>query len=261
MKEVRLQTACPICEKEIESNLCPECGVRRPKHKTTIRSLIVDTASNILSIERSGLGTCIAIITRPYKVVHSYMIGYRNHYQTPGRILFYTISFLAIYISFIDDTMGLSRLTMDMGGMSKQVSILITLFSFFSVGSYLTYIRYGISYLNHIVSVIYIVCTHFILYYLLIGPISLFIFGESDYGFIVVLFVLAHYLVANAIVFGKKVWWRIGLNIISHILVTYAVITLVNVTSYLILQNPEATMFRIYKVEAKLIQLIHHLIH
>lgn len=261
MKNKRVLTACPICEKEIESNLCPDCGVRRPKHKTTIRSLIVDTISNILSIERSGLGTCIAIITRPNKVVNSYMEGFRNHYQTPGRILFYTVSFLAIYISFVDDTMGLSHLTMDMGGLSKQVSVLITLFSFFSVGSYLTYLRNSISFLDHIVSVIYIVCTHFILYYLLIGPASLFFFEEPNYGYIIVLLVLAHYFVANAIVFGKKIWWRIVLNVTSHVVVTYTVITLVNVASYFISQNPDATLFRIYKIEAKLIQFIHHLIH
>lgn len=263
MKKEELKTACPVCKNEIENKICSECGVRKPKHKTTLRSLILDTLSNILSLERSGLGTCIAITARPTEVVNSYMDGYRNHYQTPGRILFYTISFSAIYISVLDSSLGLSGTKTTINMISKHTFILLSMFVFFSISSFFTYIRTRLSYIYHLVSAIYIISTNFMLYYLLIGLSYLFILNESDYGSLAFGVIITHYVIANATVFTRiKKWWRILINIFLHLVIFYIFINLLNILNYFVTtQNPDSTLFSLTGYETNILHFIHHLTH
>lgn len=223
---------------------------------------MVDAISNILSLEKSGLGTLILVLRAPEKVISNYMLGYKHHYQTPGRILFYTVSFAAIYISIVDNTLGLARITTNILVISKQLAILLGMFVLFSLSSYFTFIRNRISYLHHLVAVIYLVCTHFISYYLVLGLTFYYFTNISTYGGMILGLITIHYYIANATVFTKRhKWWRIGLNTLAHMLVTYAVILFINIIFYLFSQNPDISLVRVSSIEERLILMIHHLIH
>lgn len=253
---------CSSCNRKIEDRYCTACGIKKPLRPTSFKTLALDSITNILSLEKSGLGTLTLLLRKPERVVSNYMDGFRNHYQTPGRILFYTISFAAIYISLVDNSLGLSRVTTNMVVVSKQLAILIGMFLLFSLSSYFTFIRNRISYLHHLVAVIYLVCTLFIFYYLLLGLSFYYFTNISSYGGLILGLIAIHYYISNATVFTKKrVWWHVGLNAFAHVLMTYVVILFINITFYLVLQDPEVTLIRVSNVEEKLVQFIHHLIH
>lgn len=139
---------------------CNRCGQKLSESPTTVFSLINDFLSNIFSIERSAFATILKILKDPQPIVENYYSGFRNYYASPGKILFYGIAVVALHLSFVNDTvMGLS-LTVE--NFNALYLFWIVLCPVLLLCSYITFIRIEKGIAKHLISLIYIASSLFI---------------------------------------------------------------------------------------------------
>jgi len=174
----RMETnkTCTICQIEIINSYCGDCGQKINTKKTTILSIISDFVSNMLSLERSVFATLIKLIISPGKVIDNYMLGFRNYYQSPAKILFYALTYAAIHVTYIDSY--ILGGDMQSSTFSNQFLFSAVFIPFTILTSYLTFIRRKYGFTKHLVTMLYLTSCFFLVFMILY---DLIVWLWSDY--------------------------------------------------------------------------------
>lgn len=202
MKNLATNTKiCSICEIYIEENYCTKCGQEYTGKIASILLMITDFFSNFFSVEKSGFATILKILKNPKHVVNNYHLGYRNYYASPGKMLLYGIAIVAIHLTFVDANKVLG-ISLEGEGLNAQYLFWILLIPTLLFVSYLTFFRIEKRLSKHLVSIVYIATSVFIVLIILNDLASLaFDIDTHGYG----LFIMSMWVfIWNSRVFTKS---------------------------------------------------------
>ena len=152
---------CTICQTEITQKYCPNCGQEISTSDTTLKSLISDFFSNLLSLEKSVFAGLIKIITNPKELVINYWRGHRKYYLSPGKLLVYALAIAALHITYVND--DLLGLTFEFEGGGGQFIFWMIFFPFLTLTSYLCFFRQKFNLAKHVISIAYIASCFFMI--------------------------------------------------------------------------------------------------
>lgn len=175
---------CTVCDSVIEKNYCTNCGQKLILKKPTILSMFSDIVANIFSLEKSVFAAIYYIIVSPNKLIDNYYSGYRNYYPSPGKILFYTLTYAAIHIAFISPK--ILGLALDADLLSPQIVFWIIILPFLTLTSYLSFITRQQKFVKHFVAALYFSGSFF----LVIGIISDLLIWVVDFTHDVLILVI-----------------------------------------------------------------------
>ena len=210
---------CSICKLEIHQKYCGNCGQQIGESETTMLSIVSDFFSNLLSVEKSVFACIYKLFTDPKKIVENYWNGNRKYYPSPGKMLFYSFAVAALHLTYVSDSlMGLVMEDGDMSGIGPQFVFWLIILPILILSSYLTFIRKKISVTKHLISIMYLGATFFMLVIILQDVIEYFFPNTVKGGSFVIFFMTVFIL--NAKVFspaGNKA--KVALNTLLSILI------------------------------------------
>lgn len=94
---------CSHCETEIEQNYCPKCGQKWLGKPTTIVGMFLEIIEVQFSLERSVFATFLKLLSKPKDVIVNFSNGFRRFYASPGKVIFYSLTFLALHLAFVNE--------------------------------------------------------------------------------------------------------------------------------------------------------------
>jgi len=208
------ENTCSVCEIPIRGKYCSRCGQKLTEGPTTLISLISDFLSNFFSMDRSAFATIFKILKNPYPIVQNYYSGFRNYYASPGKILLYGIAVVALHLRFVNDTvMGLS---LDLENFDASYLFWIVLFPVLLFSSFITFIRIERGLTKHLISLIYIASSLFIIITIL-NDLIIMTFGDKLGLWTFISFVFLIFLWNSRVFSAKKNPIYILLNTIIQI--------------------------------------------
>lgn len=215
------QKICTICDIPIQENYCSRCGQKASEEPITTISLITDFLSNFFSIERSGFATIFKIILNPKPIVDNYYSGFKNYYASPGKILLYGIAVVALHISFVNNkVMGVS---LNLQNFNSQYFFWISLLPILLFISYLAFIRKTKRLSKHLISLIYISSSLFIILTILNDLIILL--TDDKLGiWAFVIFVVLIFLWNSRVFTDKKNYLYIILNTVIQLTIFMGIV-------------------------------------
>lgn len=180
---------CKNCEQNFNGNYCSNCGQKSNVRKVDFKYLLEEIPNSIFQINRGFLFTLKELFTRPGHCIREFLEGKRkNHFKPLAFIIFTsTLYVLSHYFlgnqTFIDDAIsgyksGDNVENSDlMNWISKnQTYVILILVPFFSLASYLAFIKSKYNYFEHLVLNIYITGQQMFIYF-----IFSFIFDRNSY--------------------------------------------------------------------------------
>jgi len=219
---------CSICKTPMQDTFCATCGQKHSNKRTTFLSIITDYITQILSLERSGFATIIQLIIYPKKVVENYWNGYRNYFQSPGKILFYFLTIAGLQIVLVSPK--LFDLTISAGIISPQF-VFIIIIPLLSLTSYLTYKKHGLHYGEHFIAQTYLFSVFGILF-IIVGNVFDYLL-KFNLGIFNFFFMLLIILLWSVFVFSKKrKWYFLILNFLLELVVFISIISILITLGY-----------------------------
>lgn len=180
---------CKNCEQNFDGNYCNNCGQNSNVRKVDYKYLIDEIQNSIFQINRGFLFTLKELFIKPGHSIREFLEGKRkNHFKPLAFIIFTsTLYVLAHYFignqTFIDDAItgyksGAKVPNNDlMNWISKnQTYFILILVPFFSLASYLAFLKSKYNYFEHLVLNIYITGQQMIIYF-----IFSFIYDRNSY--------------------------------------------------------------------------------
>lgn len=210
---------CSNCNTIINDAYCNHCGQKFVPKRVSIFTIFSDFIAQLLSLEKSGFATSVKLITHPKKVIENYFNGYRNFYQSPGKILFYFITVTGLHVLFINKTLFGATLNTGSELLSPQVLLTAIIIPILSLVAYITFIKQNNhkNFAEHLIAQTYFFSVFGILFIILDDIISQFTL-EVDYFSIQ--FLIPIILFWTALTFSKKrAWYFILLNFLLLLLV------------------------------------------
>ncbi|MBW6481783.1 MAG: DUF3667 domain-containing protein [Vicingaceae bacterium] len=210
---------CSNCNTTINDAYCAHCGQKFVPKRVNIFTIFSDYVSQILSLEKSGFATFIKLITHPKKVIENYLNGYRNFYQSPGRLLFYFITVAGLHVLLVDKKLFGTAINVGSEFLSPQIILTALIIPFLSLVAYLAFIKQNNhkNFAEHLIAQTYLFSVFGMLFIILDDIISLFTL-EIDYFSIE--FLMPAILFWTALTFSKKrTWYFILLNFLLLLLV------------------------------------------
>lgn len=208
---------CTICQSEREGKYCSNCGQKIEVTKTGLTTLITDFYHNIFSFQKSVISTLIDLLKSPSKVVNNYALGYRGYYRSPGNILLFLLTLTAVHFIFIDQAVFGMQVSFRSEEIQGHFTFLLIIIFVISITSYLYYLKVKASYVKHLISVIYLSFTFYIILLILSDVLSFFI---ADLEFYFLLLLILFVIIWNSIVFlTNKNFWNVFLHSFLHLLV------------------------------------------
>ena len=233
-------TNCTICDTPLIDQYCYHCGQRYYGKRLNTITIFSDLLANIYTLERSVFATLIFLIRKPYNVINNYWSGFRNYYQSPGKLLFYASTVLGLHIAFMgNQIMGVkfsAQISYKPADISQSILFLFLFIPMITFTSYISFIRAKRNLAEHVITVIYMISCWSIIMIILDDSIRL-IFGNvmrfySIFVFLVLIFIW------NAMVFSKnKKWYIVIINSLKQIIVL--IMLLVGIIFIIYLINPE----------------------
>lgn len=213
---------CSICNIPVQEAYCGRCGQKISGKTATTSSLITDFISNFFSVERSGFATIFRVLRNPKPIVENYYIGNKNYYASPGKILLYAIAVAAIHVSFFDKkVLGIS---VEDDNFSAQYLFWIVLFPVLLLVSNLTFIRSERRLSKHLISIVYISSSLFIVL-ILINDLVAYA-TDSILGIWSFLTFMLLVIIWNSRVLTKGGRFRIVINTIVQIIIFSGIVWL-----------------------------------
>lgn len=221
-------TNCSICKTPVQDTFCHHCGQKYTAKRTTFLSIITDYITQILSLERSGFATITQVIISPKRVVENYWNGYRNYFQSPGKILFYFLTIAGLQIVLVNPK--LFDMDISAGIISPQF-VFIIIIPLLSLTSYLTYKKHRLHYGEHFIAQTYLFSVFGILF-IIVGNIFDYLL-KINFGIFNFLFMLLIILLWSAFVFSKKrKWYFLILNFLLELVVFISIISILFTLGY-----------------------------
>lgn len=215
---------CPNCNIVFQGKFCYQCGQKHVNKKVTLWNIISDYFVQIFSFERSGIATFAQLIIAPRKIIFHYLNGYRNFYQSPGRLLLYFITVAGLYVFLVSKK--LFGISINVGELSPQVGLIIILIPLLSLSSYLTYFKSKHNFGEHFIAQTYLFAVFGIILIVLEGFFRKIIGLTIDFnGFSILITTI---ILWTSFVFSRKQKWYIYLvNTLLNIIVFASIIALI----------------------------------
>ena len=180
---------CKNCGKKFEGKYCSYCGQNSNVRKVDYKYLINEIPNSIFQINRGFLFTLKELFIRPGHSIREFLEGKRKSHFKPLAfiILTSTLYVLSHYFidnqTFIDDAItgyksGANAENNDLLNWiaKNQTYFILILIPFFSLASYLAFLRSKYNYFEHLVLNIYITGQQMFIYFLFS-----FIYNRNSY--------------------------------------------------------------------------------
>lgn len=225
------ETKCTVCEAIAVGSFCENCGQKIGRTETTLLSMFRDIVSNVFSMEKSVFAGIKSVLFSPGKLIENYFEGNRNYYPSPGKLLFYALTFAAFHVAFTDSKILGIRL--DLNDKNPQFLFWLFFIPIMTLTSYLAFVKSDRRITKHFIAVLYLSSSFFIVFTIL-NDLIIWLYRDlfSDYLF-------AAYSVLfftwNSIVFTKgNKPLKVGLNVLLQLVIFVAFILLSIGVVYLI---------------------------
>jgi len=169
---------CKNCEQDIVGKFCNNCGQKTNVRKINFRYILDEIPNSIFQIDRGFFFTIEEMSTRPGHSIREFLEGKRKNYLKPLAFIFLTstlyvvVNYLIGNFTFMDDFIGgikdYNRNAIDSDVFdwisNKQTYLIIVLMPFFSLASYLAFIKSKYNYFEHLVLNFYITGQQMLIY-------------------------------------------------------------------------------------------------
>lgn len=200
---------CTICNEKTTEKYCGNCGQELSNKEVTFRGLISDLVVSTLDVEKSVFAVLLHVFVNPAKLIVNYWKGFKKYYPSPFKVLIYALAVAAIHLAYVDSE--ILGVTLQTTLVETQIGFWIILLPLLGLSSYITYLRMKMSFTKHIISLIYIAGSFFILL-TIISDLALLTTG-FDFDQVTFITFLSLIFLWNARVFSKKKeWWVFILN-------------------------------------------------
>lgn len=181
------ESQCSICGTEVSSSYCPECGQLKGSKETSVKSMLIDLATNLFSLEKSVFSGIRIILTSPSTIITNYWAGNRSYHPSPGKMLFYALTIAAIHVAYVRPmVMGI---VLNQNDENPQFLFWLTLVPLLVFASALTYIRKQRKLSRHLISILYLATCFFMLFTVL-DDLLVLVFTISLDPFVFVSFIV-----------------------------------------------------------------------
>ncbi|MBO3100287.1 DUF3667 domain-containing protein [Gelidibacter pelagius] len=170
---------CKNCEQNINGNFCSNCGQKSKVRRVDFKYLLEEIPNSIFQINRGFLFTLKELFIRPGHCIREFLEGKRkNHFKPLAFIIFTsTLYVISHYFlgnqTFIDDAIsgfkagGKVENSSIIDWISKnQTYVILLLVPFFSLASYLAFLKSKYNYFEHLVLNIYITGQQMFIYFI-----------------------------------------------------------------------------------------------
>ena len=199
-KRMKEDKICSICKITIQENYCSRCGQEASGKKTTTINLITDFLSNFFSLEKSVFATIFKLLMNPKPIVDNYYLGFKNYYSSPGKILLYSIATITLHITFVNP--NVLGMVINVKNLNTQYFFWIMHLPIVLIISYLAFINNKENFSKHLISIIYISGSAFIVF-TIINDLIILIAGDMLGNLAFIIFLLFTFI-WNSRVFSKK---------------------------------------------------------
>ncbi|MBX2871455.1 MAG: DUF3667 domain-containing protein [Saprospiraceae bacterium] len=175
---------CKNCEKSFEGSYCNHCGQKSEIRRIDAKYLLHEIPNSVFQLDRGFLFTVKELFLRPGHSIRAFLQGKRKPHYKPFAylIITFTLYALAAYFmarnTYIDDLLfGFKGRMMESGEAvntpildwisAHQVYVTLLILPFFSLASYLAFIRSSYNYFEHLVLNLYITGQQMIIYLIL----------------------------------------------------------------------------------------------
>lgn len=208
---------CPNCNTDFPTRFCPNCGTEYQEKRLTTLSLIKDSISTIISLDKSFFRQIHLMFTNPGKIVNDYRNGFRRYYISPLRMLFIATLFLSG--SFLITKGNFLGLTVIISEDTKYISQGFVIFALFLpliiLSTWITYIREKWNFAESTVLAIYNSSFWIILFSIIAIPLYYFL---QDMGILFQPVFIFFILLWNTRAFKMSLWRRIVYVFINYLL-------------------------------------------
>jgi hypothetical protein len=142
---------CSVCSNKIKENYCSNCGQYFKDERISTKSILADLFGNIFSLEKSFFKNIRTGLLEPKILIQNYWNGFRRYYYSPSKFLVIASIFFLLQIMLSYDFLG----AVTTSKVAQQFSLLIFLISFFSLSSFIVYIKYKKSFYEHLILNVY----------------------------------------------------------------------------------------------------------
>jgi hypothetical protein len=150
---------CSVCSNEIDQNYCSKCGQYFNPKKITSATILEDL------FEKSFIKNFKICLLNPKELVTNYWNGFRGFYYSPSRFLIIATLFTLLHSFFAKDFLGIFVTSK----IAPQFTILIINIILMSLYSFIVYLKFKKTFLEHVILNIYTVS----LWTILFIPISI----------------------------------------------------------------------------------------
>lgn len=146
---------CGQCNQELHGMYCSHCGQQHLGKSISLTGIIKDYFENLFNLESPLFRNIKALLFRPATVINGYIRGERGYYFSPGKLLFFALLFVGLFLSIFKSPNRIFGLNLSVPGMAPQFIFILLLLPLFSLFSWLTYSRLKRPYVHHLVSASY----------------------------------------------------------------------------------------------------------
>jgi hypothetical protein len=215
---------CSVCKQEIKGRYCNSCGQQITDKKVSILGFFKDFFSNIFSLESPILKMIHALLTQPRFIVNNYIVGNKGYYFSPSKLLFYALFVVGIYLSVFPEPKRIFGLNFNVEGISPQLMFVLLLVPILSFFSFITYFKLKRKFVEHLVSISYVLSLWTILLALLEASLRILGWLTIDLELMMLLILLITIFYSNAVVFSKlRKTYIYALNAVLQLIVTVSI--------------------------------------
>jgi hypothetical protein len=195
---------CSVCNQEIKGRFCYSCGQLISNKKVSILGFIRDFFANIFSLESPLLKIAKSLLLQPAFVINNYIAGNKGYFFSPSKLLFYALLIIGIFLTVFPEPKRIFALNFNVDGISPQMLFILFMVPILSFFSYVTYFRLKRGFVEHLVSISYLLS----LWTILLAIVEAFfrvtnwLTVEIELTILFLLLFLIFY--SNAVVFSKK---------------------------------------------------------
>lgn len=221
---------CSNCQTKILSAYCPQCGQKYVQKRVNFFTIFTDFGAQILSLEQSVFATMLKIITSPKTVIENYWNGYRNYYQSPGKLLFYFLTIAGLHLVFVDENIFQASVKTPSSLLSPQVIIIILVIPILSLTTFISFRNQKKNYGEHFIANTYLFSVFGSLIIILDDLLTLVSNELETYPLIILLIVILFW--ASLLFSKKRIWYIFLLNFLIEIIVLLAILSCFVVLGY-----------------------------
>lgn len=238
---------CKNCGKNYEGNFCSHCGQKAGTTRIDARYVRNEIPNSIFQLDRGFLFTVKELFIRPGHSIRAFLQGKRKPHYKPFAylIITFTLYSLAAYLmergTYIDDLLfGFKGRMADNGQRTdlpildwiskNQIYVTLLVLPFFSLASYLSFLRSGYNYFEHLVLNLYLTGQQMIIYLIL----GLIFFKDNAFiGVPILVGFLYSFWVYYQFFDRKRPFARIGLMALTYLLFAVGILLITLMGAYL----------------------------